>query len=125
MLNDTNGLANITFNKYNTIILSQTFERYTDPKGRLKAFLDSTYIPLESTKDFDGVTITLYENPDADTTQQIVIKSVQEIKIEEAKQRILENKKWMNQIKEKAAERQISVDSMLYLDAIWYVERAN
>lgn len=42
--------------------------------------------------------------------------------IEKVKKQIVLNPQWMQQIKNKAAERKISVDSMMTLDAIWYLQ---
>ncbi len=45
-----------------------------------------------------------------------------EVTLEKVKESILHNPTWLKEIKEKAAKREISIDSMITLDAIWYME---
>ncbi len=45
-----------------------------------------------------------------------------ENEIEKIKKRILSDEKWLNNVKQKALKRHISLDSMLTLDAIWMIE---
>lgn len=44
------------------------------------------------------------------------------IGIEKAKELIIHNPSWMKEIREKAKDRSITVDSMITLDAIWYMD---
>lgn len=43
--------------------------------------------------------------------------------MEKTKELIIHNPTWMKEIREKAKDRNISVDSMITLDAIWYMDR--
>lgn len=44
------------------------------------------------------------------------------IGLEKAKELIIHNPSWMKEIREKAKDKNISVDSMITLDAIWYMD---
>lgn len=45
-------------------------------------------------------------------------------KLQETKQAIMGDKNWMEQIKQKALKRNVTVDSMLTIDAIWLLEQS-
>lgn len=120
--NDSTMLTNLMFDfdDYNQIILVQTYEKYTDPNKTLLSLLNCRFEKTQYTDQFKGVKITTYLNNHNQKGQQDVPKlSHYQYKINYYIRRIKNDKKWRSTVQQKADLKGISLDSMIYLDAIY------
>ncbi len=92
---------------YHEIYFTRSFDNYFDPSRIVENRLKEKFIWKEDYY-FEGLFISRYINPNPDSLTSIQIKN-----------RILSNTEWMQQIKEKASNGGISIDSMLKLDILW------
>lgn len=107
---DLNWHNNTDFSKYTDLYYTQSFGAYTDPTQKVMRDLNDKFVLMEDTV-FKGISISHY-----------TIKIISPEDIANAKQTIKNNKEWYSQIITKAKERNITTDSMLTVDAIWFLK---
>ncbi len=97
----------VDFSKYKDIYYTRSFSNYGDPKNIVEKSLKEKFTFIKDFY-FPGMYITHYKNELLDTET-----------LNTFKKEILNNKEWYNKVILKAKERNVTVDSMLTLDAIW------
>lgn len=98
---------NFDLSKYNDIYYTRSFESYNDPERKTEAILKQKFIWVEDLS-VPGMAISHYKNynPSPKTLDSL-------------KQNIIHNVEWYNDVINKATKNNISIDSMVTLDAIW------
>lgn len=96
------------FSNFTDIYYTQSFANYTDPTRTVERDLKNKFIFIMDTV-MNGISISHY-------------KIIHPIDITNAKKNIKINKDWYSQIISKAKERGVTADSMLTVDAIWYLK---
>jgi mannosyltransferase len=123
--NDSISLSNIdiNYNYYQQVILVQTYQEFTDPSETLTKYLKKRLKKVDYTEQFSGVKVTTYVNYNSEELDQLV---VEELKYQKSIRyyigRIKNDENWLAAVKEKAEEKNIPLDSMIYLDAVYMVE---
>lgn len=107
---DLNWHNTTDFSKYTDLYYTQSFGAYTDPTQKVMRDLNDKFVLLKDTV-FKGISISHYS-----------IKIISPEDIVNAKQTIKNNKEWYFQIITKAKERNVTTDSMLTVDAIWFLK---
>ncbi|MBC7694178.1 MAG: glycosyltransferase family 39 protein [Burkholderiales bacterium] len=98
------------FSKYTDLYYTQSFGAYTDPTQIVIRDLNDKFTLMDDTI-FKGMSISHYK-----------ITIITPIDIKNAKKSIKDDNEWFSQIVTKAKERNVTVDSMLTVDAIWYLK---
>lgn len=108
---DLNWPNTLDYSKYDDIYYTHVFDAYYDPEKQVEKQLKSRLILIEEIP-IKGIHISHYRVP---VNKDSVITTMKEY--------IKNDKEWHEQIKAKANERNISLDSMITLDAIWTYEQ--
>ena len=91
--------------KYRNIYYMRSFSGYMDPEGKIIKELNSRYKFIEEVQ-FPGLQISHYANIDS-------------VELNQIKQKIRSDVNWFNDVKTKAAQRNITIEEMIELDANW------
>lgn len=105
---DMNWVNTTDFSKFTDIYYSRSFAVYTDPEKKIDNSLNSKFILIKDTS-MKGISISHY---------RIVSPDI----IKNAEESIKSDTAWYHQIINKAKQRNVSVDSMLTLDALWLLK---
>lgn len=108
---DLNWPNKLDYSKYDDIYYTRIFDAYYDPEKQVEKQLKSRLIFIEEIP-IKGIQISHYKVP---VNKDSVITTL--------KQYIRNDKSWFEKIIIKAKERNISLDSMITLDAIWSYEQ--
>lgn len=102
----------IDYSKYSDIYYTRAFDNYYDPNHTVATQLRKKLLFVEEIS-IKGMQITHFKVPvNRDSTIILIRKD------------IINNKEWYSQIIKKAKERNITVDSMVTLDANWSYEQS-
>jgi mannosyltransferase len=93
--------------KYKDIYYTRSFSTYIDPEKTAEKNLNAEFTFVEELS-FPGIQVSHYKN-----------KSMSAETLKKLKEKILATKEWYDQVIIKAKERNVSIDSMMTLDAIW------
>ena len=96
------------FSKYTDIFYTQSFANYTDPERTVERDLKNKFMFISDTN-IKGISISHYKI----INQDIMKNTKESIKSDTA---------WYHQIINKAKERNVTVDSMLTVDALWLLK---
>ncbi|MDD5569910.1 MAG: hypothetical protein PHD97_02020 [Bacteroidales bacterium] len=125
LCNDSEVVRNFDFSTFNKIILSQTWENFCDPTGTLKTYMDKKFKLNKTFNNYEGIKIFVYSNPNAInlnlSIQQLAVLKMKK-KIAYYENKIRSDATWLKQVKEKAEKNKISLDSMVYIDALYLIE---
>lgn len=108
---DLNWPNTLDYSKYDDIYYTHVFDAYYDPEKQVEKQLKSRLISIEEIP-IKGIHISHYRVP---VNKDSVISIMKDY--------IRNDKLWYEQIIIKANERNISLDSMITLDAIWSYEQ--
>lgn len=108
---DLNWPNTLDYSKYDDIYYTHVFDAYYDPEKQVEKQLKSRLISIEEIP-IKGIHISHYRVP---VNKDSVISIMKDY--------IRNDKLWCEQIIIKANERNISLDSMITLDAIWSYEQ--
>lgn len=98
------------FSEYTDIFYSQSFANYTDPERIVENDLKNKFILIDDTI-MKGISISHFK-----------VIQINETTINATKEIIKKNEGWYSQIIDKAKKRNVTVDSMLTVDAIWFIK---
>jgi mannosyltransferase len=124
--NDSTWFKKYKLNAFDTIILAQTFAEYTDPNRTTNLYLDQNFERGETYfNTYDGIKISFYLNSKPDSIQSQIKdnqKSEHQKKIDFYVNKIKEDINWLSAIEKKSKKKNLPLDSMILLDAIWMVD---
>jgi hypothetical protein len=95
------------FSNYKDIYYTRSFGDYNDPGKLIEKELREQFTWVEDLS-VRGLNISHYKNYPIDSRT-----------LDSLKQKIINDKEWYNQVAVKAKERNIPIDSMITLDAMW------
>jgi uncharacterized membrane protein len=99
----------VDFSEYKEIYYTRSFSNYGDPTKSVEKVLGEKFRKINDSY-FPGLFITRYVN-----------NNYRRETLNEVKDKIINSKEWYQQVILKAKERNVSVDSMITLDAIWVI----
>lgn len=125
IINDLSDLYKLDFSAYNKIILSQTFKKFKS--SEFSELLKNKEIKFLNRKLYKSVDVRVFSNEANYNSKNKTISQLHkenpQLTIKMHMDRIRKISSWMKQIEKKALQRKISTDSMLYLDAVWYMNK--
>ena len=123
-VDDVSSIAHINLKAYEKVVMTQTFNQGADPQATVEKHLKENGLIIAKKEQKKWVNISVYENENFDEKEKTISQRYKEnpdYLVELYIQKIRGVPEWMEQIKKKALKKNIPVDSMIYLDAVWYM----